>query len=107
MVGPSRLGKLVGLSGVAYERVDGGEAGVDVEMPGLDSDDDLEVGSASGWATPKMRGEGAADVVSPGKRFVDGLARTDSRDALSITRLDGLLNRPRSPATRFLRGKGD
>jgi Golgi nucleoside diphosphatase len=100
--GESSLGKLFG-RGAAYERVDSGEAGEALDLDDFDSED--EVGSASGWATPKVRGEGAAEtVLSPGKRLVDGLVRADSRDALSVMGLGGRLSRPRSPAARFRKG---
>jgi golgi apyrase len=88
----SRLGKLFGRS-ATYERiaVDGGEAGIDFELPEFDSDEEAAgegEAQASGWATPKI-------VVG------DGLVRADSRDNLMLpSRLEARLNRSRSPAVR-------
>lgn len=84
---PSRFGKLFGRS-ATYERVDGGETGLDgMELPTFenDSDDSLNGGEsqALGWSTPKP--------------VRDGLLRADSRDNLGVP---SRLNRSRSPAAR-------
>jgi Golgi apyrase len=104
--GSSRVRKLFGLSpSPQYERVglsDGGELGLDVELPGYDSDDSAGAeGRASGWATPKLVVDNG-EIGSPGKRTLlsEGLlSRTESRDHLAPG-VEPRAGRSRSPAIR-------